>query len=62
MAHTQLEALGSFETPPKMSARKLPMRDSVVACLFLSFYVGTYMAAGFVGVTAIEWAWVKLIG
>jgi hypothetical protein len=44
------------------SQRKLQMKDSVLACLFLSLYVGTYMAAGFASVTAVEWAWLKLAG
>jgi hypothetical protein len=59
MAHTKFEGPKRIE---ETSPRKLPMKDSVLACLFLSLYVGTYMAAGFVGVTAIEWAWAKLIG
>jgi hypothetical protein len=59
MAHTKFEGLKRTTHP---SPRKLPVKDSVLACLFLSLYVGTYMAAGFVGVTMIEWAWVKLVG
>jgi hypothetical protein len=46
----------------KMFATKLPLRNSVFACFFLSLYVGVYMAAGFLGLQAVEWAWVKLIG
>jgi hypothetical protein len=45
-----------------MSATKLPMSDSVFACFFLSLYVGIYMTAGFLGLRAVEWAWVKLLG
>ena len=43
-------------------ATKLPMSDSVFACFFLSLYVGVYMAAGFLGLRAVEWAWLKLVG
>lgn len=41
---------------------KLPKSNSVFACFFLSLYVGLYMAAGFLGLQAVEWAWVKLLG
>jgi len=44
-----------------VSPQSLPMKDSVLACVFLSLYVGAYMAAGFIGLTAIEWAWTKLV-
>lgn len=49
---------GFMNTP----ATKLPVSNSVFACLFLSLYVGVYMAAGFLGLQAIEWAWLKLVG
>jgi hypothetical protein len=49
---------GFMHTP----ATKLPISNSVFACLFLSLYVGVYMAAGFLGLQAVEWAWVKLLG
>lgn len=62
MTRAKLEVLASSTSTPKASLRKLSTKDSVVACLFLSLYVGTYMAAGFVGITAIAWAWQKLIG
>jgi hypothetical protein len=43
------------------SPSKLPLKDSCFACAFLSFYVAVYLATGFAGVAAVEWAWTRLL-
>jgi len=36
------------------------MKDSVRAGAFLIFCLAAYWAAGYAGVTLIEWAWMKV--
>jgi hypothetical protein len=45
--------------PLKLSVvpAKLAMKDTLIASAFLCAYMTLYLAAGFVGVSAIEWAW-----
>lgn len=40
--------------------RRLGMKDSFFACVFLSLYVALYLGAGFLGLAAIEWLWTEL--
>jgi len=40
--------------------RRLSMKDSVRAGAFLIFCLAAYWAAGYAGVTLIEWAWMKV--
>ena len=40
--------------PPR---KRIPLRDSVLAIAFLFFYLAVYLAAGFAGIAALEWAW-----
>jgi hypothetical protein len=42
--------------------RNLPLKDSVYAFGFLSFYVGVYLAVGYAGMKAVSWAWMALFG
>lgn len=44
----------------KRLAGKLDAKDSWFAACFLSLYLAVYLAAGLVGVAAIEWIWTKL--
>jgi hypothetical protein len=45
----------------KSCPRKLPLKDSCMACAFLLFYVGVYLAVGFAGMAALAWVWTKLL-
>jgi hypothetical protein len=38
------------------------MKDSVRAGAFLIFYLALYGAAGYAGITLIEWVWMKVFG
>ena len=58
----EVEIYTNQESPMNIPATKLPVSNSIFACFFLSLYVGVYMAAGFLGLQAVEWAWVKLVG
>jgi hypothetical protein len=51
-----------IERSRRQAQSKLPIQDSCFACLFLGFYLAAYLAVGFVGVTAVEWAWTRLLG
>jgi len=42
------------------SKRRLSTRESVRACAFLMFYTAAYLAAGYAGVTFIEWVWMSV--
>ena len=39
---------------------RLDAKASWFAAGFLSLYLAVYLAAGFIGVAAIEWVWTKL--
>ncbi len=52
------EVVRVWEPPPK----KLSLIESVGAGAFLIFYLGVYLAAGFVGVSVMEWAWMRVFG
>jgi hypothetical protein len=45
---------------PGPSPRKLPIKDSLGACVFLLLYTMAYLAAGLLGITAVGWAWVAI--
>jgi hypothetical protein len=53
-----IEVVRAWESPPK----RLSMKDSFRAGAFLIFYLVAYLAAGFVGVTFMEWAWMRIFG
>ncbi len=36
---------------------KLAMKDTLIASAFLCAYMTLYLAAGFVGLSAVEWVW-----
>jgi hypothetical protein len=55
---TRCEVVRAWEPPPK----KQSLRDSLTAGAFLVFYLAAYLAAGFAGVSAIEWAWMRVFG
>jgi hypothetical protein len=38
------------------------MKDSVRAGAFLFFCLAVYGAAGYAGISLIEWAWMKVFG
>lgn len=42
--------------------RRLSMKDSVRAGAFLFFCLAVYGAAGYAGISLIEWAWMKVFG
>lgn len=50
----------NFKAAEKSPADRLEAKDSWFAAGFLSLYLAVYLAAGFVGVAAIEWVWTKL--
>ncbi len=52
------EVVRVWEPPPK----KLSLLESVSAGAFLAFYLAAYLAAGFVGVSVMEWAWMRVFG
>jgi hypothetical protein len=53
-----VEVLPRWEPAPK----QLSMMESVSASAFLVFYLVAYLAAGYVGVTFMEWAWMRIFG
>jgi hypothetical protein len=55
---THIEVVRAWEAPP----RKLSMKDSITAGTFMVFYLAAYLAAGYVGVTFMEWAWMRIFG
>lgn len=48
---------GNWHPPQK----KIPLRDSVFALGFLVLYLTAYLAAGFAGISAVEWVWTALL-
>jgi len=52
------EVVRVWEPPPK----KLSLMESVSAGAFLAFYLAAYLAAGFAGVSVMEWAWMRVFG
>jgi len=52
------EVVRVWEPPPK----KLSLLESVSAGAFLVFYLAAYLAAGFAGVSVMEWAWMRVFG
>jgi len=53
-----LHAMARADWQP--SQKKIPLRDSVFASGFLILYLTAYLAVGFAGIAAIEWAWAAL--
>ena len=54
----RIELVRAWEAPPKKPSTK----DSFRAGAFLIFYLAAYLAAGFAGVTFMEWAWMRIFG
>lgn len=46
-------------TPPE---KRLSKKDTFTAGAFMAFYLAAYLAAGYAGVTFIEWAWMRVFG
>jgi hypothetical protein len=44
------------------SKSQLSKKDTITASAFLLFYLAAYLAAGYAGVTLIEWAWMRIFG
>jgi hypothetical protein len=44
------------------SPRRLSAKDTFTSSAFLIFYTAAYLAAGYVGVTFMEWAWMRVFG
>jgi hypothetical protein len=42
--------------------RRLSKKDTFTASAFLLLYLAAYLAAGYAGVTLIEWAWMRIFG
>jgi len=42
--------------------RNLPLKDSIFAFGFLTFYLTAYLAAGFAGIRAVGWFWTAIFG
>ena len=40
-----------------MVPAKLAMKDTLIASAFFCAYMTLYLAAGFVGLSAVEWVW-----
>jgi hypothetical protein len=54
----RIEVVRAWEAPPK----QLSTKDSITAGAFMIVYMAAYLAAGFVGVTVMEWAWIRIFG
>jgi hypothetical protein len=57
-ARARVEVVRVWEPPPK----KVSLTDTLSAGAFLVFYLAAYLAAGFAGVTFIEWVWMRVFG
>jgi hypothetical protein len=53
-----IEVVRVWEPPPT----KLSLKDSITASAFMVIYLAAYLAAGYVGVTFMEWAWMRIFG
>lgn len=53
---------GSIQPAWEPSKRRLSKKDTITASTFLLFYLAAYLAAGYAGVTLIEWAWMRIFG
>jgi hypothetical protein len=51
---------GLIRRERRLSTRNLPMKESLSACVFLLLYAIAYLAAGFLGIAAVERAWVAI--
>ena len=65
MAEYAPMAARSSEPVPQIwerSPRRLSAKDTFTSSAFLIFYMAAYLAAGYVGVTFMEWAWMRIFG
>jgi hypothetical protein len=53
---------GAIRPDWEPSTRRPSGKDSLTAGAFMLFYVALYLAAGFAGVTFMEWAWMQVFG
>jgi hypothetical protein len=53
---------GAIEPAWKPSSKRLSKKDTLTAGAFMIFYVAAYLAAGYAGVTMIEWVWMRVFG
>ena len=54
----RIEVVRAWEPPPE----KVSLIDSLSAGAFLIVYLAAYLAAGYFGVTVMEWAWMRIFG
>jgi hypothetical protein len=62
--HPGLPYASRREGKPVLAAppKKLPLKDSIFAFGFLTFYLTAYLAVGFAGIKAVGWAWSVIFG
>jgi hypothetical protein len=53
---------GTIQPTWEPSKRRLSKKDTITVSAFLLFYLAAYLAAGYAGVTLIEWAWMRIFG
>ena len=53
---------GAIRPAWEPSSRHLSIKDSLTAGAFMILYMAAYLAAGFAGVTFMEWAWMRAFG
>ncbi len=54
--------MATLVASPEPSERRLSKKDTFTASAFLIFYLAAYLAAGYAGVTFVEWAWMRIFG
>jgi hypothetical protein len=53
---------GAIQPTWEPSQKRLSNKDTLTAGAFMIFYLAAYWAAGYSGVTMIEWAWMRVFG
>ena len=53
---------GAIQPTWEPSNKRLSKKDTFTAGAFLIFYMAAYLAAGYAGVTMIEWVWMRIFG
>ena len=59
-AHPGLRRTALASSLPSPIASQVATKDTLIASAFLCGYMAIYLAAGFVGLSAIEWVWTYL--
>ena len=57
-----MAAPGAIRPAWEPSTKRATMKDSITAGAFILFYLAAYAAAGYLGVTLVEWAWMRIFG